>query len=300
MELPEPYVTHLATSDDAVTIADLMTRYDADDGDVTTATQILAILDDERAVLHVIMDGEGLIVGSVEMTCNDEAPGEVSFNDYVERRLALELIPPVLAMIERLAGPDATLLRTWGHHRDEPRSTQLRDAGWHVVTTYHRMRLDLPESPPYPPHPGGVVLRNPTQADLPIVHRIVVDAFAEHQGPPSASDLATWLEDMVYDGRAHDLDLWWLALVDGEPVGALVGTTRDDGWVKKLAVLKSARGRGIGRLLLLTAIARFGERGAPSVGLGVDINNATGALALYESVGMRVEERFLAWEKRRS
>jgi ribosomal protein S18 acetylase RimI-like enzyme len=53
--------------------------------------------------------------------------------------------------------------------------------------------------------------------------------------------------------------------------------------------LREFRGRGLGRALLHTAFAEFRRRGLPKAGLSVDATNPTGALGLYESVGMTVE-----------
>ncbi len=57
------------------------------------------------------------------------------------------------------------------------------------------------------------------------------------------------------------------------------------------------RGRGIGLALLQEAFRVFQARGERIVGLGVDTENATGALALYERAGMAVEESSDVWER---
>jgi ribosomal protein S18 acetylase RimI-like enzyme len=59
------------------------------------------------------------------------------------------------------------------------------------------------------------------------------------------------------------------------------------GYVDTLAVRPEFRGRGLGRLLLRTAIAADAARGREGTILHVDTNNTTPALGLYESEGMR-------------
>jgi ribosomal protein S18 acetylase RimI-like enzyme len=49
--------------------------------------------------------------------------------------------------------------------------------------------------------------------------------------------------------------------------------------------------------LLLHAFRELRARGKQRVGLGVDADSPTGAVALYESVGMRVVNRFVSLEK---
>ena len=52
---------------------------------------------------------------------------------------------------------------------------------------------------------------------------------------------------------------------------------------------------GLGEALLRAAFAELFARGRRRVGLGVDTENVTGALRLYERVGMRPIERNDNW-----
>ena len=51
------------------------------------------------------------------------------------------------------------------------------------------------------------------------------------------------------------------------------------------------------RGFLRDAFVLFAERGKRAVGLGVDAENTTGAVALYERVGMRVARRSDSWAR---
>jgi ribosomal protein S18 acetylase RimI-like enzyme len=112
----------------------------------------------------------------------------------------------------------------------------------------------------------------------------------------------------------QDLDAWRVAWGSGErlepglttvaeEVRALVGVATTGrwsdgrGWVTQLAVSPDARGRGLGRALLLASFAAAGDAGLPSVGLDVNAANES-ATRLYESAGMRVEWHSDRWEKR--
>ena len=59
------------------------------------------------------------------------------------------------------------------------------------------------------------------------------------------------------------------------------------GWIGTLGVRPAWRRRGLGEALLRAAFAELFARGRRRVGLGVDTENVTGALRLYERVGMR-------------
>lgn len=91
----------------------------------------------------------------------------------------------------------------------------------------------------------------------------------------------------MYGAEDWDPSLAHVAEVDGEVVG-LSGALSfaGDGSVAVLGVVPRWRGRGIGRPLLRRAFAELAKRGHHEVRLGVDAQNPTGAIALYESVGM--------------
>ena len=69
------------------------------------------------------------------------------------------------------------------------------------------------------------------------------------------------------------------------------------GWVGTLGVRREWRKRGIGMSLLRHSFNEFYRRGKRKVGLGVDAQNLTGALRLYESAGMHVHQAFDQYEK---
>ena len=64
----------------------------------------------------------------------------------------------------------------------------------------------------------------------------------------------------------------------------------------QLAVAREHRNLGLGRALLLRAFELFHARGRASVGLSTD--SRTGALGLYEHVGMRVVRSYTHHAKR--
>ena len=69
-----------------------------------------------------------------------------------------------------------------------------------------------------------------------------------------------------------------------------------EGWVQQLAVDEAYRGRGLGRALLQESFRRFHAIGRRACGLSTD--SRTGALGLYEHVGMHVRKSYTHWAKR--
>lgn len=216
-----------------------------------------------------------------------------------------EVGPPLFALMERRARERSgagALLRAIAAERDTATARMLEDAGMRVVRSSFRMTIELGDAElPQPEWPDGIAVRtfDPAEGDEPVfeAHQ---DGFADHwEFHPTP--LAEWRHWTV-GHPDHDPSLWFLA-EDGDEIVALCLCRRqeigqpDMGWVNILTVRQRWRRRGIARALLLHAFATFRERGKLQVGLGVDAENTTGAVDLYEGVGMRVARRHDTYEK---
>jgi ribosomal protein S18 acetylase RimI-like enzyme len=102
----------------------------------------------------------------------------------------------------------------------------------------------------------------------------------------------------------HDFDptLWFLAW-DGDELAGFaldypqLGTDAGLGHVNWLGVRKPWRRRGLAEALLRRSFSELYARGKHRTGLGVDAQNVTGALRVYERVGMHATIRFGTWQK---
>ena len=124
------------------------------------------------------------------------------------------------------------------------------------------------------------------------------ESFAEHwEWHPKPFD--EWLE-LRKDQHRDELGPVWFVVRDGDE---LAGVTRNDsdvaggGYVGAIGVRPAWRGKGLGKALLYRTFAEFWRRGKTRVTLDVDSQNATGAVALYERVGMYVDSCGVAFEK---
>jgi mycothiol synthase len=203
---------------------------------------------------------------------------------------------------------NGTVLRRWAEARAAERGTSvlrqfafgsndgarrhLREAGYEPVQHYFRLRADLADVPPAPEAP----LRTFEPADEDAVYHLIQDAFAEIEGNEEDT-----LEQWRAKGIArpgHDPGLWLLLDDDEGLVGAALGERWQNGtgYVGELAVAGRARGRGYGRALLLGLFDAFRHAGLRHAELSVHGRNR-GALALYESAGMRSVWEAERWEK---
>jgi ribosomal protein S18 acetylase RimI-like enzyme len=71
----------------------------------------------------------------------------------------------------------------------------------------------------------------------------------------------------------------------------------EQAWIGDLAVRRPWRKRGLGSALVAGSLRAFAAAGFPYAALGVDAENLTGALAIYERLGFRAYQRFVALEK---
>jgi mycothiol synthase len=173
-------------------------------------------------------------------------------------------------------------------HVDGAARALLEGRGYRAVRHFLRMQIDMEEPPPAPAWPDGVAVSafRPDE-DLVDVHACVHEAFA-HEWSFRAEPVADWAERKLEDPR-FDPSLWAVARDGGEVCGVALSTAGqfEMGFVNALAVRPAWRRRGLGLALLRQAFAWFWERDERRVGLGVDTENPTDAVRLYERAGMR-------------
>jgi len=181
----------------------------------------------------------------------------------------------------------------------------FKDFGYHYLRSSYRMMIDLEEAPPAPTWPEGLSLRtyNP-ESDAEAVFRADQDIFRDHFGfveEPFEEGFARF-EHMMTEYDGFDPSLWWLAFEGDQLAGICLCRPHsyDDpnlGYVSTLGVHRPWRKRGLGLAFLHHAFGEFYRRGKRKVGLGVDAENLTGALRLYEKAGMHVHMQFDMFEK---
>jgi mycothiol synthase len=139
--------------------------------------------------------------------------------------------------------------------------------------------------------PPGVQVRPLRAGEERAAYQVVEDAFNEWP-----DRLPTTYEDWAAPvlGRPGFEPWHLLVAADGDDVLGVchVLVSADDSvWVNQLAVRSDQRGRGLGRVLLVAAFGEGRRRGASWAELSTD--SRTGALGLYEHVGMKVTETFV-------
>ena len=140
--------------------------------------------------------------------------------------------------------------------------------------------------------------------DLKLLHWLSNEAFKEHYNyrPDSIEETRYFLEqDPIFKEQQ-----WLFTILQDTPVG-YVGAGIDEkyneekrtkaGWILSIGVLKSHRLKGIGTRLMIEGMKLLKAKGMTEALLGVDDQNPTKAIKLYEKVGFHAARKDVAYLK---
>lgn len=141
------------------------------------------------------------------------------------------------------------------------------------------------------PLPEGHAIRAASPEEYPVVHEVIEDAFLEW----SVRERERYEDFLATVTGRPGFEPWQIRVVV-DPAGTVVGVaqvtlapTGDGGapeaFIARLAVRRDQRHRGLAQALMVDAFREGRDRGAATSCLSTD--SRTGALGLYEKVGMR-------------
>ena len=198
---------------------------------------------------------------------------------------------------EIATGRDA-VLRASAVSDNEPLADELRSRGYRIIRHFFTMAIDLTDDLPSPVWPPGIAVRTLREGEERALFEASEEAFADHWDfRPHPYD--EWRR-FVVEASDYDPTLCFIAEDDGEIAGfAICRSERrpNTGHIGVLGVRRPWRRRGLATALLRHAFEEFRARGRPKADLGVDAENLTGAVRLYERAGMHVAARWDSYEK---
>ena len=192
---------------------------------------------------------------------------------------------------------------SWSNDRQSGRVALMRTNGFQPARWFFDMVRDLSEPIPGVPMPDGLEIRPVSMDNVRQVWHADVEAFKDHWGGFDDSDahLQAWLESPTFDPTM------WLIAWDGDEVaGGVVNAIHPEenaalgvqrGWLHSVFTRRPWRKRGLANALIARSLQLIKERGMDVGVLGVDADNPSGALGLYERNGFKVAERSTAWRK---
>jgi ribosomal protein S18 acetylase RimI-like enzyme len=175
------------------------------------------------------------------------------------------------------------------------REAALARRGYEPVRRFYTMVRPTLDDLPDAPMPAGLEIREVRPADMERIYQAEIEAFRDHWG--FAEPGARERDEFFHDPVQSDTSLWRVAW-DGEEVAGMVrsyihteqnqrlGARR--GWVEHISVRRQWRRRGLARALIAASFPLLRERGMTEGALGVDSQNESGALRVYERCGFEV------------
>jgi ribosomal protein S18 acetylase RimI-like enzyme len=168
---------------------------------------------------------------------------------------------------------------------------------------FSMVRPDL-EAIPDLPLPGGLDVRPVRPEDWRTIWNADQEAFRDHWGfaVGTEEDYTSWCES-----RNHQPELWQVAWAGDEVAGAVQNYIdhnenaeyhRLRGYTEGIFTRRPWRKRGLAHALIARSLRMLMEKGMQDAGLGVDSQNLSGALHVYESMGFTMVKRFTTYRKK--
>jgi len=218
--------------------------------------------------------------------------------DWRRRGLGTALLGWVEARQRSVAATDPTdverRLESWAHENEAGRIALLEGHGYQVARYDFEMERPNLDDIPELPLPAGIELRPAREEHLRRIWETEVEVFRDHWG--AIDDTEDSFERKRTDPR-RDMSLWVVAWQGDELVGQVLNRIDAEanaelglkrGWVNSVGVRRAWRQQGIGRALVAQSLRVLRDAGMTTAGLGVDAQNGTGALGIYEAVGFAV------------
>jgi ribosomal protein S18 acetylase RimI-like enzyme len=180
----------------------------------------------------------------------------------------------------------------------------LEAGGFHHARSFVKMRADLDDLPPTPPLPEDHRLVRFEQKYDELTRQARNDTFSGHWGSTMISR-ETWRHGLT-GSKDFQPELSFLLLPPaGDEVVAFVlsafyasdaaATGVRELYVSNVGTRAPLRGRGVATALLGHTLAEATARGFQRSSLGVDVDNASRALGIYERCGYRVTQSWAGY-----
>ncbi len=284
------------------TLADLQREYDdpwcsAETDSLAAFTPAGQLAGLARTIQNPQPEGEVRCHLSVEVRPSQRANGlEDALLDWaVERgRQRLLLAPSAAPRVLRFGIQDTQT--EW--------LERLAERDFCAVRSFYRMQRDLSEPIPAVNLPGDLALRVYTPDLSTDVHAALNEAFRDHWSSEPVSD-EDW-QMFFIERSSFRPDLTYVVMSGDEVAGLSLNCIspeenarrgRSEGWIEELAVRRPWRKRGVATALLCAAMHAFKAEGLQHAMLGVDTENLSGALRVYERVGFKPVKRFMQFQK---
>jgi mycothiol synthase len=226
------------------------------------------------------------------ITLNPDSSRKRFYLDIYTRPGAQTLLPSLDLALE-LARNHNSEYRLWlGTQSNDLAYTNLLESrGFTILRKYWTLEMKLPVHIQSDSQSLDVIrkLDLNKEDDLRTYHEVHQDSFSQHFGfMPRQFD--EWSDLVIRDKDEINMQAWLIS-VNSYPAGFVDFNDEqlhnDSGYISGLGVRQAFQGKGLGEALLRHAIQVNSELGRSKLCLSVDAGNESGALRLYEKVGMK-------------
>jgi mycothiol synthase len=252
--------------------------------------------------LRLWESSEGLLLGFgqvwLELGDENKVDGIGYFRVHPKYRHT-EIADQIIGWQEQRVGEESAARKVPGNLYNGSRShleytkSLLEKHHFNITRYFFRMVRPLNEPIPEPHFPEGYTLRHvSSEQDLEKWVETYNLSFIDHwnHNPTELEEHKYYLKDEKYNQErdlvlvAPDSTFAGFCFCQIDP-DANILNNRKWGWIDLLGTRRGYRGLGLGKGLLLAGMRRLKAEGMEAAVLGVDAENPSGALQLYESIG---------------
>jgi GNAT superfamily N-acetyltransferase len=179
----------------------------------------------------------------------------------------------------------------------------LTSEGYQPVRYSFFMQTEDLDHIPDVPMPEGIEIRPVLPEHYRAIWEANVEAFRDHWGSAEVdeSEYNRFLSDPTFEPR-----LWVVAWEGDQVAGSILNfvnydynerTGRKLGFTESISVRRPWRRRGLAKAMLARSMQLHKDNGMTQTALGVDTENPSGALHLYESMGYKVVSQSTVYRK---
>jgi len=179
----------------------------------------------------------------------------------------------------------------------------LEKAGYLPARYEFNMSRPISEPLPEAPMPPGLEVRPVKPEHIRPIWDAMQEAFRDHWGFAEEGEEIY----QAWQGQSSFQPAIWKVAWEGDQVAGMVLNFLDEneneeykrlrGYTEGISVRRPWRKKGLARSLIVQSIQMFKVMGMTETALGVDSQNLSGALRLYQGVGYRQTKQFTIYRK---